>query len=246
MTPHIKRLLSLAIFCIALVGSGCSARQQSLAELAPDAMYEEAERAFESRDYDLAARLLEFFVSEHIGHPRAPDARMLLGDLRQARREYAIAATHYQRLVQDFPTNPRALEARFKICESYHHLSPRPALDQEFTLAALDHCQSVMNSFPGTSEGERAAELVTELRNKLAQKAYENGLFYFRRGANDAAVVYFERVLADYPFSAVAPTALARMIEAFERIGYVEDAEEARERLLRDYPDSAEAGELEP
>src|SRR5690606_27030388 len=111
---------------------------------------------------------------------------------------------------------------------SYYRLSPRPALDQEFTIAALDHCEAVANSFQGTTEAGQALELVATLRNKLAQKAYENGLFYLRRGAYDASVVYFEQVLTDYPATAVAPTALARMIEAFERIGYVEDAAEAK------------------
>ena len=246
MTPHINRLLSFAVLVIALVASGCSTRQQNLSELSPESMYEEAERAFEERDYDLALRLLEFFVSEHIGHPRAADARLLLGDLRHTRGEYAIAATHFQRLIQDFPGHPRSLEARFKICDSYYRLSPRPALDQEFTIAAVDHCESVMNSFRGTPEGDQAAELVSELRNKLAQKAYENGLFYLRRNAYDAAVVYFEQVLANYPDSAAAPTALASMVEAFDRIGYVEDSAEAKERLLRDYPDSSEAAELAP
>lgn len=244
MTRTSRSFFQLLAAVFVLISAGCSTHRQNLAELPADSMYIEAQVAFENRDWDLASRLLEFFVSEYIAHPEAPNARMMLGDVSIARREYAIAATHYQRLLQDFPSNPRALEARFKICDAYVKLSPRPQLDQEFTYAALQHCESVAQNFPGTTEGQQAAAYVIELTEKLARKAYDNGFFYFRRGAYDAAIVYFQQVLAEYPFSEMAPTALARLIETFERIGYVEDAAEARERLLRDYPDSEEAREI--
>src|SRR5687768_2626059 len=117
MTRLTRSILQVFATAAILFSAGCSARQQNLAELSPDSMYAEAERAYAEREWDLASRLLEFFVSEHIGHPRAADARILLGDLSHTRRDYAIAATHYQRLLQDFPTHPRSLEARFKICD---------------------------------------------------------------------------------------------------------------------------------
>lgn len=244
MTRNSRRLVQAVVAFFVLISAGCLARQQNLSELTPDAMYVAAQEAFEERDWDLASRLLEFFVSEHIGHPEAPNARIMLGDVSFARRDYAIAATHYQRLLQDFPSHPRALEARFKICDSYYQLSPPPQLDQEFTYAALQHCESVADNFPGSSEAAQAEVHIVDLYNKLAQKAFDNGFFYFRRGAYDAAVVYFQQVLSEYPLADVAPSALARLIETFERIGYVEDAAEARERLLRDYPESEEAREI--
>jgi outer membrane protein assembly factor BamD (BamD/ComL family) len=79
------------------------------------------------------------------------------------------------------------------------------------------------------------------MRSKLAQKAYENGMFYFRRRAYDAAVVYFEDAVTRFPDTHFAPTALLRMYESYQRIGYTEEAAEVRARLLRDYAASPEA-----
>ncbi|MEX2582063.1 MAG: outer membrane protein assembly factor BamD, partial [Gemmatimonadota bacterium] len=180
----------------------------------------------------------------NLGDPRAPGARMMLAEAPMARREYAIAATHYQRMVIDFPSHPRALEARYRTCDAYHRLSPQPALDQEYTLSALLHCESVAGNFPGTEEAEQAQQRADELRLKLAQKVYDTGLFYFRRGAFDSAVVYFDAVLQQYPDSPLAPAALGQLVDAYTRIGYLEDAEEARERLLTEYPQSEEAQAL--
>jgi outer membrane protein assembly factor BamD len=227
-----------------LVVSGCGARQENLSLLPPDDLYARAVDAYEARRFERAIDMLEMFVSQHLGDPRAPEARMMLGQAHFERREFATAATHFQRLVLDFPTHPRALEARFLTCDAYYRLSPRPALDQQFTLSSLIHCESVADNFPGTEEGERARAHVVELTDRLAQKAYETGMFYFRRRAFDSAVVYFEEVVARYPQTSVAPAALGQLVETYERIGYVEDAAEARARLLREYPQSPQAQAL--
>jgi hypothetical protein len=51
-------------------------------------------------------------------------------------------------------------------------------------------------------------------------------------------------VLAEFPDTPSAPAALAQLIETYERIGYVEDAAAARDRLRQEYPESMEAQEL--
>ena len=243
MISQSRTRLAAAVLVASLIPA-CAARQENLASLGPEELYGRAQAAYEEREWDLAQRILEYFVGEHVAHPSAPDARMLLGDVFFTRRDFPTAATHYQRLLLDFPSNPRALEARFKICDAYYRLSPRPPLDQQYTRSALDHCELIAESFAGTQEATDAATRVAELRNKLAKKAYDNGVFYFRRGAFDAAVVYLDQVLTEFPATPSAPAALGQLIETYERMGYVEDAAAARERLRREYPESAEAQEL--
>ena len=234
---------ALALLALLVVG-GCGARQENLSLLPADDLYSRGAAAFQEGDYEEAIRMLEYFANQYLGDPRVPEARMMLGDASMARRQYATAATHYMRLVNDFPNHELNLQARFRTCEAYYRLSPKPPLDQEYTRSALAHCQSVVEYFPGTEEATQAAEYVSELRHKLAQKEYDTGNFYFRRRAYASAVSSFEQVLAQFPETSVAPMALERMIEAYERMGYVEDAEEARQRLLRDYPQSPQAQAL--
>lgn len=229
---------------VLLLLGGCVRRPPNYAALAPDDLYQRATTAYEARNYGRAAELLEIFVQQHLGDPRAPEARLMLGRAHMARREYLTAVVHFQRLVNDFPSSPLQEEARFGTCDAYHRLSPRAPLDQEYTQSAILYCESVAQAYPGTEDGERAAGFVAELRAKLARKAYETGLFYFSRRAYDSAVVYFNEVLEFYPQTSIAPSALGRLIETYDLIGYVEEAEEARERLQRDYPDSPEARAL--
>jgi outer membrane protein assembly factor BamD len=235
-----------ALAATVMVLAACGARQGGVATLAPDELYASGTAAFEARKWGRAIERLEPFANANLGDPRVPKARMMLAEAHMARREYITAAAEYQRVAADFPADPLAQTARFGVCEAYYRLSPKPPLDQEYTYAALAHCNSVAAMFPGTTEATQAAAFVAKMQEKLARKLYDNGDFYFRRRAYDAAVIYFEDVLAQYATTRVAPLALMRLYESYTRIGYKEEAQEARERLLRDYPESPEARALPP
>jgi outer membrane protein assembly factor BamD len=235
-----KLLLAAAL----LLATGCAGHGPRPADLAPDVLYAQATAAFEAGRYGKAVELLSAFVDRQSGDPRAPEARLMLGRAYAARREYVSAATEFQRLITDYPASPLGEQARFGICDAYRRLSPKPQLDQEYTRSALLHCESVATLFPGTAHADSATSFVAELNNKLARKLYENGVFYLRRRAYDAAAIYLNQVLALYPGSPSAPAALARLVEAYTRMGYVEEADAAKARLRSDYPESAEARAL--
>ena len=238
---HVRQSRRLLLALLFLLAGGCSSNRENINLLTPDDLFARGLEAFEAGRYERAIIYLEHFSSQYLGDPRMLDARMTLGDAHMARREYATAVNQFQRVVSDFPSAARNREARFKICEAYYRLSPAPPLDQEYTVTALLHCESIAEFFPGTPEADSALVHVETLREKLAKKSFDAGMHYFRRRAYDAAVVYFHEVVDEYPNTSIAPAALEQLVETYGRMGFVEDAEDARERLLRDYPQSPEA-----
>lgn len=229
------------LFALLLLAGGCSSRRTPPAQLEPDVLFQRGTEAFDQERYAQAIELLGAFTENHVGDSRVAEARMKLGRAYLARDEYLPAAGEFQRVVADFPADPHAADARLLTCEAYAELSPRAERDQEYTRVAISHCESVASLYPQTPKAERAAALVAEMRAKLAQKVYENGLFYFRRGAYDAALVYLTDAVNRYPEAPVAPAALLKVVQSYDRVGYEEEEAEARARLRRDYPLSAEA-----
>jgi outer membrane protein assembly factor BamD len=200
--------------------------------------------AFQAGRYRRAAELLGQFVSSAGADPRLKGALMALGRSHQETREYVTAASDYLRVATEFPSDPEARDARFGLCQAYYSLAPKPQLDPEYTTAAITYCESYASIYGGTPQSQQALQWVGELRGRLAEKQYRNGLFYFRRGLYDASLVYFNDVLAQFPESPSAPTALLRLVEAYGRMGYREEEAAARQRLQRDYPQSTEAASL--
>lgn len=200
--------------------------------------------AINHRKWSNAIAIFDRFIIQYPNHPRNQEARFRLAQSHFGKREYITAATEYARLAGDFPASPYADDARFGVCESYARLSPRPALDQEYTRAAIDHCQSLETYYPTSEFVPQAREILTSMTNKLAEKTYEAGDFYMKRGLVDSAILYFDATVEEYPASLWAPKALLRLYEAYTRLSYKEEADAARARLLRDYPSSAEAKQL--
>ncbi len=188
-----------------------------------------------------AIRAFERITMEYPTHPRIQEVRFRLADSYFGRKEYVTAASEFVRLATDYPSGSWADDARYKVCDAYYRLSPKPALDQEYTRAAIDHCQSLATYYPSSEFTPLAEEKVAELRDKLAVKALENAEFYFQRKAYDPAILYFEDLLREYPGTSVVPRALLRLVEIYVRIGYEEEAEAAKQRLLEEYPNTAEA-----
>lgn len=191
-----------------------------------------------------AIAAFERFTLNHAQDPRAAEARFRMAEAYFGRDEYVTSAMEFDRLANDYPAGPWADDARYMVCLSYDQLAPRPQLDQEYTRTAIDHCQSLISYYPESDFVPRARERIQTMTARLAEKEFNAGEYYFRRRAYDAANLYFQAVADNFPGTPWAPKALLRLYRSYERLDYKPEMLEVRERLLRDYPTSAEAQEL--
>jgi outer membrane protein assembly factor BamD len=226
---------------LCLLALGCSSNSTRLQTFTADDLLLYAEERAAAGKWNDAARAYEQFVFQFPTHARYQETRFRLGDVYFNKKEYLTAAAEYARLADDFPSGELADDARWRVCESYTRLAPRPELDQEYTRTAIQHCQSLIALYPQSEFVDRARAALSSLDNKLAEKLFQQGDYYFKRNAFDSAIQSFEEVLQTYPTTTAAPKALLRLYEAYVKIGYTEEATQAKERLLRDFPESPEA-----
>src|SRR5437867_7409384 len=81
--------------------------------------------------------------------------------------------------------------------------------------------------YPETEAAARAQLHVRTLREQFADKAYKNGMFYFRRGAYDSGIIYFKDIIANYADTPRAADALMRLADSYRAIGYKDELREA-------------------
>jgi len=175
------------------------------------------------------------------GFSRAPEARIYIARSYFNAEQYILARSEFQRILDRYPADTIAPHASLGVCRSYARASPIVQRDQTPTRNAWQQCGNVARDYAGTRVGVEAARVQLQMYEKLAEADYKRGQHYMRRGLYDSAIIYYEDVLAKYPDSDWAPWAIYRIIEAFEEIGYVVDAEQYRERLLEEFPDSEPA-----
>lgn len=236
--------LRFAVLLAASLAAGACGRKSAPTPVSPDVVLQRARAAYDARKMGRAITLFQQFLSLAPGDPRVPEATYLLARARLVRGEEVTAASDFLRIITDFPSDTLARASRMGLCDAYRRLSPAPALDQEYTRAAIRDCGSYAELYPGTPEAAQAQAAVAEMQAKLASKAYQNGIFYFRRKAYDAAVIYFTQAVDDYPRTPVAPAALLKLVQSYAAMGYAEERDTAKQRLQREYPRSAEARSL--
>lgn len=237
------RRATTALLALLFLSSCALFRKQE--PLSSEQAYARGMEAYNARKFGRAAVFLTRWVEANAaGDPRMPGALLALGRSHLNTREYLTAGSEFLRILTDYATSPEQVEARYGICQAYRGLSPKAPLDQQYTEVAITYCESFAGYYPDTPQADTAREWITEMREKLAEKSYLNGMFYFRRGAYDAAVIYFTEAADNYPQTRWAPAALLKVVEAYEKVGYREEAEEARARLRRLFPQSEEARSL--
>jgi outer membrane protein assembly factor BamD len=230
--------------CIWLIVAGCASGPGTLTGLDADTLYQRGVQAAENRKWDNAIAAFEQLMFQFPTHPLTQDARYRLGDVYYQKKEYITAATEFARLADDYPTGQYADDARFRVCETYARQSPRAPLDQEFTRSAIGHCRFLIGTFPQSEHVPRAEAIIKEMRNKLADKELRAGDVYMKMQAWDSAILTLTDMLEQYPDANVVPRALLQLYRAYGRIGYREEAQATRERLLKDFPDSPEARQV--
>ncbi|WP_405286551.1 outer membrane protein assembly factor BamD [Gaopeijia maritima] len=231
------------LMVLALTVGGCTSvpRWQGLTSAQ---LWTMAQEEFAAGEYGDAVETLERLILGSPGFEQAADAQMMLARAYYLDEKFILAQSEFTRFLDRHPGHPDAPSAALGMCRSNRELSPISQRDQTFTEQALQICRNVSSDWQGTAQADSAATVAAEMQVKLARKKYDTGAYYLRLGVPTAAVLYWEEVVALYPETEWAPAALTGIIDAYTQLGYDDEVEAARTRLLEGYPDSPQAREI--
>ena len=157
-------------------------------------------------------------VVEHAPYGEYGDrAQMRLGEcfVRQARYEEASRA--FQRVVDEYPSSALLEKAKFQVAFCARMLSLKPSYDQSATDEAIGWYEKFIASHPGSPLLADAQESLKQLRTIKAEGLAKIGRFYEVQGKPAAAAVYYRDIVDQYPETAPAAEAVARLKTLEER-----------------------------
>lgn len=206
----------------------------------PDAQMTEARALFHRGKFDDALTAFRRLVFElPPADPALAEARYYAAEC-QFQEGLLVEAAHAFRDVADqTPQSPFAPLALLRAGDANLRSWRSPELDPTPGQTALAIYQELVGRYPGTEAALRAQNRVQQLNTAFATKAYENGMFYFRRRAYDSGIIYFKDVIATYPDTKLVTESLLRLADTYKIIGYSDELKEVCGTLRRFHPAEA-------
>jgi len=166
---------------------------------------------------ELLIRIQERAPGSDIGEK----AHLELADYYYRQREMSSAAEAYDLFMQNYPESDQTEWAMLRLIQANLARFKGPRFDSTGLIEAAQRLKTYRDRFPAAADRMGADALLVRINQSLAEKSMLTADWYARRDRPVAAAYLYGRVVRDYPETAVAGQALAR---------------------LRDMPDSVKQG----
>jgi outer membrane protein assembly factor BamD len=206
--------VGLFILVTALIMISCSGRQPESGWTAEE-YFKYAKEKFDDENYFDAINDFTVVILRFPGSSVSDSAQYFLATCHYYLDEYIISAAEYSRLINSMSESPLVADAQFMLADSYYQLSPRAALDQEYTVKAIREFQIFLEDFPTHEKQEEAERKLYELREKLALKMYDTAELYRSMREFKSSIIYYDIVLDKYYDSSYADDAQYGKASAF-------------------------------
>ena len=173
-----------------------------------------------------------------------PKVRFYQAEARYGLGDFLTAAREFRRVADDFPADSLAAFALLRAGDAFARLWRDVELDPTHGQTAMATWQELAGRFPNSPAAPLAGVRLREMQDQFARKDYQTGLFYFRRGGYDSAILYFRGIIANYPSASIVPEVFVSLVQAYQAIGYREEREETCAHLRQYYPNRGDVRQI--
>lgn len=187
---------------------------------------------FRKGSYEKASFMFEELMSLRRGDPRAADYLYKFAYCKYNQKLFISSSFYFQQYTQQYPSGEQFEECAFMVAYSYYLQSDPYFLDQEYTNKSLNQFQAFVNIFPSSEKVKEANEIMSELRERLAHKAFEQSNLYLKIGNFKAGVEAFKNLVRQYPDSRYREEAQFLLVKCSVELASVSIISKRRNRFL--------------
>ena len=246
----IERVIRLGILGLILLFSyGCASTsdEDPTEGMAVAEIYDEASTELKNGDYERAILLYERLESRFPYGKYAERAQMEIAYAYYKDSEPESAIVAADRFIKLHPNHDnidymfylRGL-ASYDLSESFldslFDVDPSQ-LDPRSARRAFEYFAELLKKYPKSHYSKDALQRMTLIRNNLAQYEVHVASYYMRRGAYLAAANRGKYVIVNYQRTPAMADALAIMVDAYEKLGMTDLANDSKRILELNYPE---------
>lgn len=146
--------------------------------------------------------------------PRAPEAQFLIGQAQQEAGELELAISAYGVLGYRYPESTFAEESAWQRILCLEKLRKNYPNNIEILDRTLTATTVFLTTYPTSTRKGNIIQLRNRLYEVKAQKVFDQAVFYAKVPKKpEAAILYFEQLIEEYPKSKLVPEAHIRIVE---------------------------------
>lgn len=204
----------------------------------PKESFDNALSLYYSKKYQEAEDAFKGIMENFPVSPYSVEAQLMLGEVCYTTGRYEDAGSYYTNFVVFHPTHPRASYALFQKGMSHFKEVLSIDRDQTPTRKALFAFEDLIREYPDSPYQEKAVELISFLKKRLAEREFYVARFYYRSKNYTGAIARFRGLLREYPESGLSEKTLYYIGESYLKLGKEELAREAFNTLINNFPRS--------
>ncbi len=228
----------LLLFSTLIILSGCAGVSEVTVSRDPKELYDKAMTSYLSDKYEDAEKYFRAIMEDHPLSPYALEAQLMLGDVCYASEKYDEANSYYTNFVALHPSHPRAPYALFQKGMSHFKDILTIDRDQTSTKKALFAFEDLKRAYPESPYSEKAGELISFLKRRLADREFYIARFYFKNENYKGALSRLKDILSDYPDVGITDETLYYIGESYLKLGEKKLASDAYTTLISNFPKS--------
>lgn len=168
--------------------------------------YDEGEKAMRHKDWQDAISYFQYIRNKFPYSHYAPLAELRAADANFEQEKWTEAIDGYKNFIKDHPTNEKVDYAGFRIGLAHYKdipsdfflVPPSYEKDQQPLLDAQTSLKDFIASYPDSSYGLKAKDLLADIRKRLARHELYVAQYYEGHGRLRAAAWRYEGLLRDY------------------------------------------------
>jgi len=141
----------------------------------------------------------------------AAPSQYKIGLFLMEKRQFQEARDEFEKVINDYPESEWAKAAKYQIATADAKRAGSAQYEQATTEVAVQQFEEFLEEFPDAELSDEAKEQVRKLRDTEAENSFVIAEFYEKRKNPEAAKIYYQDIIDDYPNTKWAIKALRKI-----------------------------------
>jgi len=204
----------------------------------PEYLYKVATIELDNQNLDIAKEKFQQIEFKYPLSNEAIQSQIMLAFIEYINMNYEEAIFKFDKVISLYPSHKNIDYAYYMRAMCYFEQIENEFLDGKYNIKSLESFEQLINRFPDSDYARDSEQKIILVKENIAAKHMNIGLFYLENKKYLAALKRFQIVVDNHFQSKFTPEALHRLVEIYYALGIKEEAIKNAAILGHNYPKS--------